>query len=358
MTINGTVAYSGNLNGAYNTPLDVWLGLASELIQTYFDNIVVGTTPPPVVIPPSAARCGTPATLVLTLGSRTLDLMDAGNGFAVAQVDLGFPNPRADTSTIPDRDGEWDDTAWSGPRAVTISGSITPSTKLGSRSKVLDALAPFLAAGARPTLTYQIDADVAPRRLTLRATALSAPATNPTVSAFTAGWSAPDPAAYDTTVDQVTLSPSTLGFGRVYATPQTATPTATSGWTPPRVYPAVTGGVGAMAQNDGTLNTQPIIVIHGPCTNPAVFNDTSATVFAVGSNALALTLAASDTLTIDGTTRTVYLGSDPTNSRYNYVDFTRSSWWPLSPGPNSLRLVCDAADPSVTAVVSWSDAYL
>jgi hypothetical protein len=296
--------------------------------------------------------------LVLSRGSSVLDLMDPANGFAVAQVDLGFPNPRADTSTIPDRDGEWDDTAWSGPRAVSISGSIVPSSALGSRSRVLDALAPFLVAGARPVLTYQIDADVAPRSLTLRATALSAPATNPTVSAFQAGWTAPDPAAYTTDVDQVTLSPSTLQFGRVYATPQTATPTATSGWAPNRVYPAMTGGVGAAAVNDGTLNTQPVITISGPCTNPAIFNDTLGTVFAVGSNALALTLAATDTVTIDGRSRTVYLGADPTNSRYNYVDFTRSSWWPLTPGTNSLRLVCDAATPSVTAVVSWFDAFL
>ncbi|HEY2301378.1 MAG TPA: hypothetical protein VGH66_05775 [Acidimicrobiales bacterium] len=296
--------------------------------------------------------------LVLTLGSLTLDLMDVSNGFAIAQVDLGFPNPRADTSTIPDRDGEWDDTAWAGPRAVSISGSIVPSTKLGSRSKVLDALAPFLVAGARPTLTYQIDADVAPRTLTLRATALSAPATTPTVSAFQAGWTAPDPAAYSTAANQVTLAPSTLQWGRVYATPQTATPTATSGWAPPRVYPAIVGGIGVVAANHGTLNTQPVIAITGPCTNPAVFNDTLGAVFAVGSNALTFSLAATDTVTIDGRSRTVYLGSDPNNSRYNYVDFTRSSWWPLIPGNNSLRLVCDSADPSAKAVVTWSDAYL
>ena len=304
-----------------------------------------------------AHSCDTPVALVLTLGARTLDLMDAANGFAIESFDVGFPNPSEDISPIPDRDGEWDDTRFFGSRAVTIAGSIVPAS-FGSRSKVLDALAPFLAQTARPRLTYQVDADAPARYVTLRATALSAPVTNPTVSAFQVGWRASDPAAYGVAVNMVAVAPTTSTYGRTYTHPQGAAITNISGWQPPRVYPHPSGAINVVATNSGTLSTPPFIVIHGGCTNPAVYNDTAGAVFAVGTPARPLTLAAADTLTIDARNRLVYLGNDPTNTRYNYVDFARSSWWSLLPGDNHLRFVPDTADGAANAVVSWNDAYL
>ena len=304
-----------------------------------------------------AHLCGSPVQLVLTLGARTLDLMDAANGFAIDTVDIGFPTPNEDTSPIPQRDGEWDDTRFFGPRAVTIAGSIFPAS-FGSRSAVLDRLAPFLAQTARPTLTYQIDADQAPRFVTLRATALSAPATNPAVSAFQVGWKAADPAAYGANLNQVVIAPTAAIFGRTYTHPQGAAITNTSGWQPPRVYPHTSGAINVDAVNAGTLSTPPLIVVQGGCTNPVVYNDTVNGVMAVGTSAQPLTLAPGATLTIDTRNRLVYLGSDPTNTRYNYVDFSRSSWWLLAPGDNHLRYAPDTATGASTATVSWNDAYL
>jgi hypothetical protein len=283
--------------------------------------------------------------------------MDAANGFAIANVDIGFPTPAEDISPMPQRDGVWDSTQFFGPRAVTISGSIMPAS-FGSRSAVLDVLAPFLAQTARPTLTYQIDADVAPRFLTLRASALSAPATDPTYSAFQVGWKAADPAAYGAILNQVVIAPTAAIFGRTYTHPQGAAITTTSGWQPPRVYPHTSGAINVVATNAGTLSTPPTIVVRGGCTNPKVYNDTAAAVFAVGTSGQPLVLAPGSSLTIDARNRLVYLGADPTNTRYNYVDFSVSSWWSLLPGDNHLRFAPDTADGAAVAVVSWNDAYL
>jgi hypothetical protein len=301
--------------------------------------------------------CSSPVALVLTLGALTLDLMEAGNGFAIDTVDIQFPNPNEDISPIPERDGQWDDTRFFGARAVTIAGTIIPAA-YGSRSKVLDRLAPFLAQTARPTLTYQIDADAPARFVTLRATNLTAPATNPTISAFQLAWKAADPAAYGVALNQVVIAPTAAIFGRTYTHPQGAAITNTSGWQPPRVYPHTSGAVNVVATNQGTLSTPPLIVVKGGCTNPKVWNDTAGAVFAVGTTAQPLVLAAGSSLTIDARNRLVYLGNDPTNTRYNYVDFSVSSWWSLLPGDNHLRFVPDTADGAANATVSWNDAYL
>jgi tail protein len=303
-----------------------------------------------------AHYCATPAVLTLTLGAATLDLMDAANGFAVEQLDFGYPNVREDISPIPDRNGSWDDTAWFGQRVVSIKGTLLP-TSAGSRSKTFDTLAPFLVPSARPTLTFAVDADTSPRFFTLRAAQLSAPASNPTLTAFSAQWVAADPAAYSIQMNVVTVGATGGGQGRIYVTPQTGTVTNTSAWTPPRVYPVLSGGLNVSAVNQGDLRTPPLIQVFGPCTNPAIYDDTVGAVIKVGTATQPLTLAAGDVLTVDGRGRLVYLGT-PASSRYNYVDFTVSSWWLLAPGPNALRYVADIATPASYASVAWNDAYL
>jgi hypothetical protein len=178
------------------------------------------------------------------------------------------------------------------------------------------------------------------------------------VSAFQVGWRASDPAAYGVEVNETAIAPTAAVFGRTYTHPQGAAITSTSGWQPPRVYPHMSGAVNVVAVNDGTLATPPLIVVYGGCTNPKVYNDTAGAVFAVGTATRPLVLAAGSTLTIDARKRLVYLGNDPTNTRYDYVDFAISSWWSLLPGENHLRFVPDTADGAANAVVSWNDAYL
>lgn len=301
--------------------------------------------------------CDIPSLLTLTLGALALDLMDADNGFLISAVDIGYPNVREDTSAIPARDGQWDNTARFGARVVSITGTMIPAP-LGSRSMVLDTLAPFLVPSARPVLTYQIDADMPPRQLTLRASALSAPANDPTASAFQAAWVASDPVAYSTVTQTVDLVPQGLVFGRTYATPQGATVTPTSGFTHPRTYPAMSGGQAVTVTNGGALPAWPLIQIFGDCTNPQVINDTVPGTLAVGTTARPLQVRAGEVLTIDTRNRLVYLGADPANSRYDFVDFAASSWWPLVPGPNHLRFNPSAATTAAYATVQWADAYL
>jgi Siphovirus-type tail component, C-terminal domain len=303
--------------------------------------------------------CDSPRILRLELGANTLDFMDPGNGFYIDTLDLGYPAVRDDTSATPDRDGEWDDTWLFGARVVSVGGSITPGPAIGSRSAVLDTLAPFLVASARPRLVFSVD-DLAPRFVTLRPSQLSAPFTHPSVSAFTVAWSAPDPVCYSLDGRSLIIASSSAVFGRRYTDPQTTgIVTPMSAWIPPRVYPSMRGVQAAQAINAGTMNTPPVFQIFGPCTNPAVYNDTLGAMFAVGTDTAPLTLGATDVLTLDYRNRAVYVGTDPNNGgRYAYVDFGRSSWWPLVPGPNALRFVPVTAQAGAQAVCTWNDAYL
>lgn len=306
-----------------------------------------------------AATCGTPAVLTLTLGGYTLDLMDADNGFLIGEVDLGYPNVREDISPIPDRDGAWDDTLWFGQRVVSIRGTMMAGTPAGSRSRVYDSLAPFLVPAVRPVLTVAIDADVAPRTITLRASQLSAPANEIMASDFQAQWVSADPALYSAQANETVVAPAGLGYGRHYTDPpDTGTVTNTSQWKPNRRYPLMAGTVSAIATNAGTLNVSPVVQIFGPCSNPAIYNDTVGTRFQVGSSANPFSLAAGEVVTVDARQRIVYLGTDPTNSRYSYVDFATSTWPVLVPGQNVIRYVPDTAQATSYATVTWNDAYL
>jgi hypothetical protein len=222
----------------------------------------------------------------------------------------------------------------------------------------LDALAPFLVASARPTLTYAVDADEAPRVLTLRAAQFSGPHTSPTLTAFQAQWSAPNPAAFSAVAHVVNVAPGQLGYGRTYTTPSpgTATNVTTRGY--PRVYPAASGQTSATIVNAGDLRTDPLIAVYGPATNPAIYNDTAGAVMVVGTTATPFTLAATDVLTVDGRSRQIYLNGNPDSTQYQYVDFTQSSWWQLLPGANTVRYVAQTATPASYAAVTWNDAYL
>jgi hypothetical protein len=192
----------------------------------------------------------------------------------------------------------------------------------------------------------------------LRVAQFSGPASNPQMTAFQVQWSCPDPAAYSAARHTTNVAPGGLGYGRTYTTPSPGTPTNTSTWTFPRVYPAMSGQPTASVVNAGTLRTDPVITIYGPCTNPAIYNDTAGQVIAVGTAGTPLTLASTDVLTVDGRNRAVYLNGNPNSTQYQYVDFSRSSWWQLLPGPNAIRYVPSTATPASYAAVAWNDAYL
>jgi tail protein len=296
------------------------------------------------------AYCSTPATLRLELTdpttgavTNTLDLMDGAGGYRVSSLDLGWPAVRQVVAALPTRDGDYDTTRLFGSRIVTVVGSIVPTPAM-SRQSALGALGWWLQPALRPRLVYAVDPANPPVRIGLVGSQLASPFVDPTVSAFTASWVAPDPAAYGLTQYQVFVSPASILSGRTY--PRTY----------PLSYPTGSGGTGvATVTNNGTYRTWPVFRIFGPCTDPAI----TYLAPAVGAFVTAgLSVAAGDYVTVDTRAATVYYNGDPTASRYSTVDFTRTTWAPLPPGTTQVRFAPVTWSSPCQLEIDWSDAYL
>jgi hypothetical protein len=299
-----------------------------------------------------AVYCTTPTTLRLELldglgnVTDTLDLMDQANGYRVASFDVGFPTVREVKAALPTRDGDYDTTALFGPRVVTISGSLIPSGS-GTRQQALATLAHWLQPRLRPRVVYAVDAGQDLLAIGLRGSQLSAPYTNPQVSAFSASWVAPDPVAYALDVDTVTIQPqqtATVG-GRTYPL------------TFPRTYPAAgPGGTGqGTIQNDGDYPTWPTFRIFGLCTNPAIYWVTPpgpAIVFT------GLTVNAGDYLEVNTFAQTCWVNGSSAASRYANLDFTQTIWAPCYSGATVVRFAPATFSSPCQVLAMWQDASL
>lgn len=289
--------------------------------------------------------------LRLELGANVLDFDDwAIHGVVVTTVDLGFPAVREVSTALPTQDGSYDETAFVGPRVVTLTGNVGPGTN-GSRSSARGALAPFLAPSARPTLVVALDDDAAEMELTMRATDFTSVAgPGGSSSPFTASWTCPDPIAYGTGTNEVDLRPATAGSaGRTY--PKTFSYS----------YPVTLGGGGtSFITTNGDYGAFPVIQIDGPVTNPVITWLDPVTRTPSGPQIVisGLTVAAGTYLEIDTKARTVYLNGDPNYNRFPYLDFEATIWAPLQAGTNLLRFTTPSSAPPAIARVFWRDAFL
>jgi len=349
----------------------VWVGSVSYLVGTYnyFRPPPPDPEPPgPGGVPMHQGRCLALAQidddLVL---SNILDLMDYDtNGIIVDNVDLGFPDVREDVGVWPDADGDWDFTRFFGSRGITLGGTLVDSAR-GTRSMSLKALVPFLQLTNRPVLLYCFDADDDVVYIQIRAAGYSGAITNPIITKWSAQWKCPDGRAYSMVQKTITIVPVDFGaLGRIYAEPQPdpgppgtvtiALPMSTqSGFLHDRHYPGSRGVNLGNALNEGTAPSWPIFQIFGQCTGPYFENETTGQTFGMLSNYV---VNSGEVLTIDTRARAVYLGPNPDSTRYNYVDFSRSSWWPLQPGDNEIRFDPASAGNDAQMTVTWQDAYI
>lgn len=295
------------------------------------------------------AYCDRPVVLKLSIaGGASLDLMDGALGFRLESLDLGYPAVREDSNVLPARHGMADYTRWFGERAVTITGALVPSSAGGSRQKAWHALAPFLDPAARPVLTYQVDADVSPRTMTLRAALLTGPFAHRAVSKVALGFKAADPLAYDATQRQAIAYPGGAA-GRVY------------NLVPNRRYPAGGSSV-ANCFNYGDFDALPVVRIYGPITDPLVmFTPTTG---AAGSfmQMPGYVIGGGHYVELDSTRRSAYLDGDPAQSVLSYVKPPAGGWPRIIPGAPSaftyLQLAGTGYGAQTQVIASWADPYL
>jgi hypothetical protein len=148
----------------------------------------------------------------------------------------------------------------------------------------------------------------------------------------------PDPRIYNDTATTYTFTPAS-GTGRTY----------------PRVYPmlynATTGTPGNQQTmvNNGNYTTYPIYTIVGPCSNPSIVNANTGT--ALNFN---VTLASTDTLTVDTDMKTVLLNNVVSRN----LLAAGSQWSGFDPGNTLLSLLVSTYTAGASMVVSYRDAYI
>lgn len=279
--------------------------------------------------------------LLLELPNVSLDLDDLNNGLYVDTVDTGWPEVRDEVYVLPDQDGVADYTKFMGQRVVSLTGTAVETGGL-TRGQVLDRLRRFCVPNIRPTLTVAAKGED-PRKITLRSDAHSAPMMRPGSAKFAVAWRSVDPRFYSAVTNTaVVLPPALTRDGRAYDL------------TFDRLYPLSFGGAGIVdCVNAGVADTWPKVRFYGPLLNPTLTNQTTGEMLAFD-----IDIAQGDYLVADTGHRAVYLNDDPSADRYSHVDIAQTTWYPLRPGSNLLRLMADTYAVPAQARIEWTDAYL
>lgn len=284
----------------------------------------------------------TPVVRLEADGLETLYL-DNSAGIDVVTLDPGDPEIRAVMSDAPDSDGTVDTTAFLGARVITAElhcDRATWATRQLLRS--------YTSPKRRPTLFLQMGADAPEQQVTVRGSRFS---DNHGAAWFGGGqmtitvqWVAPLGI-----LESVELHEATARAGESPTTDGLAFPISF-----PLAWPSADPAGSTAVINAGTADAYPTIRIYGPCEGPAIENITQ-------SRALVFTeleVLAGEYVEIDTRAKTIRYLSDPTDSRYDNLDFPTSRWWTLSPGLNVIRFFPDVYTAPSLAVITHRDAWL
>ena len=274
-------------------------------------------------------------------GDRTLDIVPR-SGVRAATLDFGFPSVRASVQDRPGRHGVNDITRLHGARSATLGGHVA-ATDGKSFAEWFDELAWFLHPSRRPVLEFRRPGQDA-RRMVLRADSFSAPlqASRPNHPEFSASWIVPSGREEAAEESVRHANPEEGEAGRSY------------NLTFDRAYPASTGLGTIQVVNEGTADADPVLRIFGPCTDPQVTNETTGQTLKFDD----ITVAIGDWLEIDTAEATVLLNGSAAASRFQFVDFPGSSFWPLVPGPNIVRFHPQSSSSPSVAEVRYRSQWL
>lgn len=289
----------------------------------------------------------------LTNGSQVLELEDAGAGYAVTELDLGYPEPREVVDNRSDRDGVFDRTYLMGSRAVSANIRSTPAGTM-TLDEVAALFSGWMVPSVRPQLHYVLDRPGTPERfLTVRAAGYSWPISGEHKREIQLSWVAADPVLRDPTPRQaIAMSGPSILAGRTY-------PLAFD-----RAYSpgggAPTTGVISSA---GDVPVRPSVAVYGPVTDPVVtFVVTDAADAPLEQFVLhfvtGFRIDPGTFVTIDCDARTVTNAAGaPLTSQ---LDWAGTDWpvLPVAPDSTEMTLTGSSTSPITQAIASWRDGFL
>lgn len=274
-----------------------------------------------------------------------LDMLCA-SGWVLVDLQIGFPGQRPVVRSRALADGVIDDTAYLGQRAVTVT--LRLDNTVTTTQALVDLLMPFLSPRRRPTLTWSLPGSPGElRQLTLRGVDAPLVIAAPRYTTVVCSWVSEQACAVDPTEQCVSVSPNNpaeeigreydLDFDRDY------------------VETIPVGGV--VVTNAGTCLSSWVITLTASMVNPSVTVNGVDMSFTENGG---LTLVTGQTLVIDQRERTVLLNGDPSQSRYDRLNFEDWSWDDLAlrPGPNLVRLQGSGFTASSLMTVCWRSSWL
>jgi len=278
----------------------------------------------------------------------TLRLVDGAEEFVLyprddaelQALDLGFPDVREVVDDAVDDDGTEDSTERIGARVVAVELVLfdQPLT-------LLDQIRRYAHPSRRSYLVISEDEWAEDRRILVR-TAQQAVTRSPGLPALVVQlqWKAPDGILEAVDAELRTVGPE----GGAEVTGITFPTSA------PFAFPA------SINEQAGTLEVAGTVPVHwkarlwGPCSSPAISNDTTGETLTFPG----LALPAGGYLEVDSRARSALENGDPGASRLGQLNFAASRWWRLLPGVNQLRYHPGSIGPGAHADVEWRQAWL
>ncbi|HEV7679988.1 MAG TPA: hypothetical protein VGQ42_15605 [Candidatus Dormibacteraeota bacterium] len=237
--------------------------------------------------------------------------------------------------------GDWRGDDFAGGRTLTFLVEVIGATDTLYRANVDALRAATVPQTSEMPLIFQLAGMSGNRRIYCRPRRRMPPtdlASRFRMAAAPLEFRATDPRIYDDTLQSFTI----------------ALAVATGGFSFPFTFPFTfgTGGTSGVqvVTNTGNFATRPVITITGPVDNPTIESVTA------GKHlTFAITLANTDTLTIDTDARSVLLNG--TASRRNTMT-SDSTWFELPPGASTLSYHANTVQVGSTAIIAFRSAWL
>ncbi|GGV34265.1 hypothetical protein GCM10010182_67690 [Actinomadura cremea] len=266
------------------------------------------------------------------------------DGIFLQGLSAPMPEVREVAENRTDDDGVRDDTMLFGARAVSIELLVTRNPR-----GVEDELSRYLHPRVRPFLVVEDDGWSQARRIRLRVSQFDRPLELDLAPVdarkISIGWVAPDGAweAGDALEETVVADVDTSGDG--FALPLTL----------PLALTATQETGASLVTNLGAIPSHFTAKLYGPCTAPALKNETTGEEIRFRSS---LVLASGEYVEIDTRARTAYLLSSTAASRLTHINFEVTSWWQLQPGVNQIRYAPVVSQPGAAAIITYRPVWL
>lgn len=274
--------------------------------------------------------------------SGLLDLpLTCDQGWSLEQLQIGFPAVRAVVRSRALADGVFDDTTFTGQRAVTATLRINSAT---ATQAAIDAVMPFMSPRRRPVLTWALGGSPGDlRTLVLRGQDAPIVIDGPSYQRIVCSWVSVDSFIVGA-VEHCEVATSTTDDGRTYDL------------TFDRVYSSLAPTTSFFAVNAGTAPAHWRATITATITDPVLRINGVDMDFSQNGG---VSLTGTQTLDIDTQARTILLNNDPATPAYDKVNFTDWTWDDLllQPGSNLVEFISTPGDTS-TVTLCWRDTWV